>query len=63
MSDAGEPPISMFFGLARFTVESIGTCALQQFLFLRHPNLRGSHIDTHAVEGAQKGKELFRIVD
>ena len=33
MSDAGDPPISVFFGLARFGLESIGPCALQQCYF------------------------------
>jgi hypothetical protein len=38
MSDAGEPPnIGVFRPFARFAIESIGTCALQQCLLLPGP--------------------------
>ena len=36
---------------------------LQQGLLIRHANLRGSHIDAHAIEGAEKGNKLFGIVN
>jgi len=58
------PDLVLFAFFARFRLESSASgTMLQQDLLARHTNLRGSHIDAHAIEGAEKGDKLFGIVD